>query len=205
MKDYLKEQSVDEQRSTKRSLICAANPHNITLIFSQLMQFIQEIEKALKCSPGSHCTLYAFLMDYIKDVFLGQIHVDISNSLNSASRSLDAWKSVVDSDELRRLGVSRPLLASTVSVKASTDILAEMMVTLPLYSNHFLTIMCNVLMQYKVCGAAYRGLVQPEADEAEAPVYYHVVYADGDAADYTEEELRPMLRRHAAPRTLVCA
>jgi transposase InsO family protein len=40
-------------------------------------------------------------------------------------------------------------------------------------------------------------LVQPEADEAEAPVYYHVVYADGDAADYTEEELRPLLRAHA--------
>ena len=40
-------------------------------------------------------------------------------------------------------------------------------------------------------------LVQPEADEAEAPIYYHVVYADGDAADYTEEELRPLLRAHA--------
>ena len=25
---------------------------------------------------SNHCTLYAFLMDYIKDVFLGQIHVD---------------------------------------------------------------------------------------------------------------------------------
>ena len=73
---------------------------------------------------------------------------------------------MVDSDELRRLAVSRPLLASTVSVKASIDNLAEMMVTLPLYSNHFLTIMCNVLMQYKeICGAAYRGLVQPEAED----------------------------------------
>ena len=27
----------------------------------------------------NHCTLYAFLMDYIKDVFLGQIHVDNGN------------------------------------------------------------------------------------------------------------------------------
>ena len=40
-------------------------------------------------------------------------------------------------------------------------------------------------------------LVQPEADEVEAPIYYHVVYADGDAADYTEEELRPLLLAHA--------
>ena len=167
MNDYLREHTDEgEGGKEEKVLVCDPNPHNITLIFSQLMQFIQEIEKALKCSPGSHCTLYAFLMDYIKDVFLGQIHVDISNSLNSASQSLDAWKSVVDSDELRRLAVSRPLLASTVSVKASIDNLAEMMVTLPLYSNHFLTIMCNVLMQYKeICGAAYRGLVQPEAED----------------------------------------
>merc|ERR1719187_2168751 len=155
-----------ETGKEEKVLVCDANPHNITLIFSQLMQFIQEIEKALKCQPGTHCTLYAFLMDYIKDVFLGQIHVDISNSLNSASQSLDAWKSVVDSDELRKLAVSRPLLASTVSVKASIDNLAEMMVTLPLYGHHFLTIMCNVLMQYKeICGAAYRGLVQPDAED----------------------------------------
>jgi hypothetical protein len=47
-------------------LVCEANPHNITLIFNQLMAFIQEIERALKCQPGTHCTLYAFLMDYIK-------------------------------------------------------------------------------------------------------------------------------------------
>ena len=42
---------------------------------------VQEIEKPLECLSGSHCTLYAFLMEYIKDVFLCQIHVDISNSL----------------------------------------------------------------------------------------------------------------------------
>merc|ERR1719244_1687103 len=167
MNDYLREHTEEgETGKEEKVLVCDADPHNITLIFSQLMQFIQEIEKALKCQPGTHCTLYAFLMDYIKDVFLGQIHVDISNSLNSASQSLDAWKSVVDSDELRKLAVSRPLLASTVSVKASIDNLAEMMVTLPLYSHHFLTIMCNVLMQYKeICGAAYRGLVQPDAED----------------------------------------
>ena len=85
----------------EKILVCDANPHNITLIFNQLLTFIQQVEKELKCPTGSHCTLYAFLMDYIKDVFLGQIHVDISNSLNSASQSLDAWKSVSDSEILR--------------------------------------------------------------------------------------------------------
>jgi hypothetical protein len=90
-------------------------------------------------------------MDYIKDVFLGQIHVDngnktiielkhkfvkfflmltiillfvrrlllkrfkffilnLGNSLNSASLSLDSWKAITDSDVLRELNVQRPLL-----------------------------------------------------------------------------------------------
>jgi hypothetical protein len=52
--------------TSEKVLVCEANPHNITLIFNQLMAFIQEIERALKCQPGTHCTLYAFLMDYIK-------------------------------------------------------------------------------------------------------------------------------------------
>jgi len=59
-------------------LVCEANPHNITLIFNQLMAFIQEIEKALKCQPGTHCTLYAFLMDYIKvRLGLGSFYIKI--------------------------------------------------------------------------------------------------------------------------------
>merc|ERR1719376_202393 len=168
MNDYLREHTEENGETGKEEkvLVCPADPHNITLIFNQLMQFIQEIEKALKVQPGAHCTLYAFLMDYIKDVFLGQIHVDISNSLNSASQSLDAWKSVTDTDVLRELSVSRPLLQSTVSVWKSMAELGEMMGTLPPYSHHFLTIMCNILMQYKeICGAAYRGLVQPEAED----------------------------------------
>jgi len=165
MNDFVRE-NTDEGGAEEKVLVCDANPHNITLIFSQLMQLIQQIEKALKCQPGSHCTLYAFLMDYIKDVFLGQIHVDISNSLNSASQSLDAWKSVTDSEILRSLKVNRPLLQSTVNVWKSIEELGEMMTTLPLYSTHFLTIMCNVLMQYKeICGAAYRGLVQPDTED----------------------------------------
>ena len=150
MKDYLKEQSVDEQRSTKRALICAANPHNITPIYPQLMEFIGVIETALKPDPGTHCTLYAFLMDYIKDVFLGQIHVDNGDALNSASVSLDSWKAITDSDVLRDLGVQRPLLQSSVDIKKSIDDLSNYMNTLPLYSEHFLTMICSMVMQYKV-------------------------------------------------------
>ena len=150
MKDYLKEQSLEDHQSSKRALICAANPHNITPIYPQLMDFIGVIESALKPDPGTHCTLYAFLMDYIKDVFLGQIHADNGDALNSASLSLDSWKAITDSDILRDLGVQRPLLQSTVDIKKNIDDLNNYIKTLPLYSEHFLTMICSMVMQYKV-------------------------------------------------------
>ena len=44
--------------------------------------------------------------------------------------------------------------------------LEEIKSTLPLYSHQFLTIMCDILLEYKkICGAAFRGLVQPEAED----------------------------------------
>ena len=167
MKDYLKEQNAggDENRA-KRSLICAANPHNIIPIYPQLMEFIHVIEAALKPDPGTHCTLYAFLMDYIKDVFLGQIHADNGDALNSASQKLDSWRAITDSDILRDLTVQKPLLQSTVDIKKAIDDLSHYIKILPLYSDHFLTMICSMTMQYKeICLAAYRGVVQPESED----------------------------------------
>ena len=166
MKDYLKEQNNSEDNRAKRALICGANPHNIIPIYPQLMKFIENIESALKPEPGTHCTLYAFLMDYIKDVFLGQIHADNGDALNSASLSLDSWKAITDSDILRDLNVCKPLLQSTVDIKKSIEDLNNYMKTLPLYSEHFLTMICSMVMQYKeICLAAYRGVVQPESED----------------------------------------
>jgi exocyst complex component 4 len=164
MNDYLKEQN--SEGAKEKALVCPPNPHNITSIYPSLMDFVGIVESALKCDPGTHCTLYAFLMDYIKDVFLGQIHADNGNALNSASLSLDSWKAITDSDILRELKVNRPLLQSTVSVKQSIDELNRYMRTLPLYCEHFLTMICNMVMQYKeICLAAYRGVVQPESED----------------------------------------
>ena len=163
MNDYLKEQN---EGTKEKTLVCPPNPHNITSIYPSLMDFVGIVETSLKCDPGTHCTLYAFLMDYIKDVFLGQIHADNGNALNSASLSLDSWKAITDSDVLCGLKVNRPLLQSTVSVKQSIDELNRYMRTLPLYCEHFLTMICNMVMQYKeICLAAYRGVVQPESED----------------------------------------
>ena len=47
-------------------------------------------------------------MDYIKDVFLGQIRTDNSDALNEASLLLDSWKALTDIDVLRDHGYSLP-------------------------------------------------------------------------------------------------
>ena len=114
------------------------------------MDFVAVVESALQCEPGTHCTLYAFLIDYIGQVFLGQIRADNGIALNTASLSLDSWKVITDSDLLRELRVKKPLLESTVGVKKSIDELAKYMRTLPLYCGDFLTMICNMVMQYKV-------------------------------------------------------
>ena len=38
--------------------------------------------QALKCQPGSHCTLYAFLMDYIKVLSTTDIMLIITDIFN---------------------------------------------------------------------------------------------------------------------------
>ena len=101
-------------------MLCPPNPHNITPIYASLMDFIALIESTLKLEPGSHCPLYNYLMDYIKDVFIGQIRADNSDVLNEASIALDSWKVVTDVDSLRELNSKKPLLK--VAILRSTEV-----------------------------------------------------------------------------------
>ena len=93
----------------------------------------------------SHCALYGFLMDYIKDVFLGQIRTDNSDALNEASLLLDSWKALTDIDVLREHGMKKPLLQSASVIKKCIDAMHSYMQTLPLYCEHFLTMMCTTV------------------------------------------------------------
>ena len=49
-------------------------------------------------------------MDYIKDVFLGQIHADSGDTLNEAQLLLDSWKALTDIEILRDYRANKPLL-----------------------------------------------------------------------------------------------
>jgi exocyst complex component 4 len=74
------------------------------------MKFIEEIEHAIGCTPGSPCTLNAFLADYIKEVFLGRHHMIVAANIESATKSVDAWRATTSPELMRGLGLSRPLL-----------------------------------------------------------------------------------------------
>ncbi|CAG2209414.1 EXOC4 [Mytilus edulis] len=88
------------------------------------------------------------------------------DTCNSAYRGFDALRHVVDHKTQKDLGVTRPLLTSTVTVDRNIRKLQELMQSLPTYGDQFLNMICNILKEYRdTCNSAYRGIVQIESDE----------------------------------------
>lgn len=172
---YLNEQkqalygtSADDDSGMEKNkyYVCCPDAKNITMIFKPLMKFSEEIEQILDLCEGAHCTLYTFVTDYVKDVFLVQVQVEIANNTEAATKNLDAWKAYIDPEMQKNLNISRPLLQNTVSVYSSIQELRDLMCHLPFYSEHFLNLICSILVNYKeTCQAAYRGIVQPESED----------------------------------------
>lgn len=51
MNDYLMELKANKGNKEKL-MVCSPNPHNITPIYSSLMDFVSVVETALKCDHG---------------------------------------------------------------------------------------------------------------------------------------------------------
>ena len=58
----------------------------------------------------SHCALHIFITSFTRDVFLSQIHLEMSEALDEATRKLDTWKSLNPTEAPQNLKVTRPLL-----------------------------------------------------------------------------------------------
>lgn len=173
MNTYLKEKKEEmkdkceyvEVGDTRQRLVCAPTSRNITYIFKPLMSFIGEIETALKLEDGDHCHLYEHLVECVK-IFLGHVNNDLDNTIDSATKSLETWKVTSDPEILKSHGVLRPLLQSTLCVDQSLQGLQELMQALPMYVDHFLSLSCTILQNYKETSqVAYRGIVQPESED----------------------------------------
>lgn len=149
----------------KHQMVCKPSVYNITAIFKPLQGFIREVEDAIACMDGSS-SLQAFVTDFVQNIFLGQVHYTVRTSIEAATIGFDSLRHVVDHKTQRDLGVSRPLLTSTVIVDKNIQDLQELMQDLPTYADQFLNMICNLLKDYRdTCHTAYRGMVQYDTDE----------------------------------------
>ncbi|XP_011498011.1 PREDICTED: exocyst complex component 4 [Ceratosolen solmsi marchali] len=169
--NYLKDHSYssltsaeNKQSKSNKKLVCKPDPKNITLIFRPIMQFIDEIERAMGVTTGnSMCTLSNFLADYVKEVYLGRHHVLVATTIEAATKSPDSWLATTSPELMRDIGLNRPLLQSTVKVQQCVAELRLLMIALPLQGEHFCTLVLNVLHNYReTCQNAYRDIVQPD-------------------------------------------
>ncbi|XP_078588383.1 exocyst complex component 4-like isoform X2 [Branchiostoma floridae x Branchiostoma japonicum] len=175
MNNYLREQKRKKgglgepdllENGTEVQYVCEPGAKNITVIFNTLQRFVKEIEVTLQYSSGAHCQLHDFLTDYIKTIFLGQVHMDVNKNIQQASRGAEALKLLTDTPTMKTMGLQRPLLQSTITVERCLSELRELMYALPAYSDHFLSMICKMLQDYRdMCQAAYRGVVQRGSEE----------------------------------------
>jgi len=150
----------------ERVLIVEPNARLITEIYQPLKAFVEEIEKDLAYKQGTHCTLHNYIISFTRDVFLSQIHVEMSEALDEATRKLDLFKSFTPTDSNLNIKAVRPLLQSTVQVQRCQTELKMLMNALPQFAQYFLKIACNMLYRYsETCQGAYRGLVQPDSED----------------------------------------
>ncbi|XP_012280945.1 exocyst complex component 4 [Orussus abietinus] len=149
-----------------KKLVCEPDPNNIIVVFKPMMQFIEDTERVLGCSTGNPSTLSCFLADYVKEVYLGRHHVLVATTIDAATKNSDAWRATTSSEVMKELGLSRPLLQSTVKVQQCVTELRSLMIALPLQGEHFCTLVLNVLHNYReTCQTAYRGIVHPESED----------------------------------------
>ncbi|XP_064630302.1 exocyst complex component 4-like isoform X2 [Lineus longissimus] len=149
----------------KQLFVCKPGANNVTVIYNPLQTFIKEIQAELG-SPHGTPSLQIFITDYVKNIYRGQVHYNISNSINAATKSFDAFKAIVDQRTQKELGVARPLLQSTVVVWKNINELRDLMKALPDYSDDFVNMICKILQEYKdTCLNAYRGIVLTDTDD----------------------------------------
>ncbi|XP_052870201.1 exocyst complex component 4 [Anopheles cruzii] len=156
-----------ERKKRERALVCPPDASLVRQIYLPLMGYIQEIETFMKCKSGQPCSLNSFLANYVKDAYLARGHNrNLQLTIESLSKAQDAWRTIITPEEIKRLGLSRPLLQNTVIVETRIAETKKLIQDLPTYSDELLKMVCSLLKTYReTCQAAYRGIVQPETED----------------------------------------
>lgn len=174
------------QKSREKLFVCDPNPSLIRVLYLPLVNYTREIEELMKNKSNQSSGLRVFLSTHIKDQFLAKGHNrTLQLTVEALSKNHDAWRAIISSEEIKAMGLTRPLLQSTVLFENRKAIFAcrgifvvqsilsvgitetrNLIQDLPDYSEDLLKMVCSLLKTYReTCQAAYRGIVQPETED----------------------------------------
>lgn len=112
--------SSTDQTKNPKSLVCKPDPSLIRIIYLPLMGYLQEIEEMIKTKPSQSNAFNEFLNTHIKEIFLAKGHNrNLQMTIESLAKNHDAWRAIITPEEMKSMGLSRPLLQSTVLVEHS--------------------------------------------------------------------------------------
>ncbi|KAL1451872.1 hypothetical protein WDU94_006208 [Cyamophila willieti] len=149
-------------------LLVKPDPSHITTLYSPLMSMIDEFEALVSDSAGSPepSTLAIFLNDYVRDIYLVDYHDSLLTSVESITKSGDAWRSITSVAQNSALDLPKPLLQSVVRVDEKLQQCKHLMDCLPHHISNVYHILISVLRNFHdTCQAGYRGIVQPDPED----------------------------------------
>lgn len=139
--------------------LCEKSPHNITLVFKLIINFIREIDNVINVSGNQNIPLAVFLSTFVDDSFLPMLEHKYKAEVDSATQG-NQGLTAVKLPQKQSLW-PRPLLQGTITVQNKVAELRVLMNRMPKYSSRFLDIICNVLDGYKdSCASTYKNIIE---------------------------------------------
>lgn len=160
--------SISSKKRREKLFVCKPDPSLIRKIFIPMLAYIHTIESNANMKKnGQVSSLHDFLTTYVKESYLSRGHNrNLALTIESLSKSQDAWKAIITPEEMKKLSVNRPLLQSCRVVENLIAETKQLIQDLPSFHEDMLKNVCSLLKTYReTCQAAYRGIVQPETED----------------------------------------
>lgn len=138
--------------------LCQKSPHNITLVFKQITNFIKEINNVINMTGSQLIPLQHFLNEFVDNKFLPTLQAKVKRDIADATEGNSGLNMV--KLPASKIGWPRPLLQGTLKVQEELVELRSLMNRMPKYCNKFLDIIYDVLKSYKkICHNTFSNIV----------------------------------------------
>ncbi|KAH6571183.1 hypothetical protein BASA50_005377 [Batrachochytrium salamandrivorans] len=140
--------------STKRKLLIRPEASNILIVFKPTLQFTNKLENAVGISPG---VFHEFLEDFVLNVFLPQMHDQISDFYHNFINGIDSFQT----EQLPE--PSLPLLKSVIALGYLLQSMCRISQTIPIHKEEFLKSLETILERFhEKCIGRFRALIATE-------------------------------------------